>query len=99
HVLLTDPDTCFTSMDPDISDFNWIKHPLLKSSYLAKHTIDLVLDSWTDTFSYKADREGDPGLRNPQIGALHALQAHWSVSNEPAIVVLPTGTGKTETML
>ncbi|WP_028061008.1 DEAD/DEAH box helicase [Candidatus Solirubrobacter pratensis] len=43
---------------------------------------------------------GEPGLRIPQAGALHAILAHWSTgSNEPATVVLPTGTGKTETMV
>lgn len=39
------------------------------------------------------------GLRAPQIGALHAIAAHWSLSKEPAIAVMPTGTGKTEVML
>lgn len=39
------------------------------------------------------------GLRPPQLGALHAIGAHWSLSDEPATVVMPTGTGKTETML
>ncbi|HGH3332452.1 TPA: DEAD/DEAH box helicase, partial [Acinetobacter baumannii] len=34
-----------------------------------------------------------------QIGALYSLIAHWTLSKEPATVVLPTGTGKTETML
>ena len=43
---------------------------------------------------------GTPGLRVPQAGALHAVLAHWSTgSTEPATVVLPTGTGKTETMV
>lgn len=40
-----------------------------------------------------------PGFRSPQIGALHALQAHWTVSSKVATVVMPTGTGKTETMI
>lgn len=39
------------------------------------------------------------GLRPPQLGALHAVGAHWSISAQPATVVMPTGTGKTETML
>ena len=38
-------------------------------------------------------------LRKAQRGAIHGLLAHWSLSDEPATVVLPTGTGKTETML
>ena len=48
-----------------------------------------------------ADPEaGTPGMRMPQAGAVHAVLAHWSTGNvEPATVVLPTGTGKTETML
>lgn len=38
-------------------------------------------------------------LRTAQLGAIHSLMAHWSLSNEVATIVLPTGTGKTETML
>jgi superfamily II DNA or RNA helicase len=41
----------------------------------------------------------ETGLRAPQLGALYATLAHWSVSNQPATIVMPTGTGKTETML
>jgi len=64
--------------------------------------------SWKDGFRFKpefADEKGqvapgDEGLRPPQIGALYAIGAHWSVfATEPATVVMPTGTGKTETML
>lgn len=40
-----------------------------------------------------------PGLRPPQIGAVYAVLAHRTTTNEPATVVMPTGTGKTETML
>lgn len=38
-------------------------------------------------------------LRNAQLGAVHSLLAHWSLSRGVATIVLPTGTGKTETML
>jgi superfamily II DNA or RNA helicase len=39
-------------------------------------------------------------LRPPQLGALHAVLAHWTTrSSVPATVVVPTGTAKTETML
>lgn len=41
----------------------------------------------------------ETGLRPPQIGALHAALAHWKVTDKPATIVMPTGTGKTETML
>ncbi|HHW4725320.1 TPA: DEAD/DEAH box helicase [Legionella pneumophila] len=43
-------------------------------------------------------REGltpNAGLRRGQVGALYALAAHFIERNEPAIVSLPTGYGKT----
>jgi superfamily II DNA or RNA helicase len=41
-----------------------------------------------------------PGLRPPQLGALHAILAHrYTESDWPITIVMPTGTGKTETML
>ena len=61
--------------------------------------------SWRTGINYLAELEAAnghaarPGLRSPQIGALHAIAAHWSLSKDPAIVVMPTGTGKTEVML
>lgn len=63
--------------------------------------IDEVLASWVNAFSYREeDREQQrKGLRRPQIGALHAISSHWTVSDSTATVVMPTGTGKTETML
>ena len=44
---------------------------------------------------------GDNGwrLRSAQLGAIYSLLAHWSLSKDVATVVLPTGIGKTETML
>lgn len=63
-----------------------------------------VIDSWRECFRFTSElRDGDrlieKGLRPPQIGALHAVLAHWTVSHDPATVVMPTGTGKTETMM
>ena len=61
-----------------------------------------VLDALLGRFGIRTeDRDaGSPGLRIPQAGAMHAVLAHWSTgTTEPATVVLPTGTGKTETML
>ena len=60
-----------------------------------------VLASWAGAFNFlEEDREaGTQGLRSPQIGAIHAVLAHWKVSRAPCTVVMPTGTGKTETML
>lgn len=63
-----------------------------------------VVQSWVDAFLYREERtDGNgtvhPGLRPPQVGALHASLGHWRASSKPATVVMPTGTGKTETML
>lgn len=64
-----------------------------------------VTVSWDDAFHLREGRaavDGKPavpGLRRPQIGALHAALAHATRSTEPATIVMPTGTGKTETML
>ncbi len=41
----------------------------------------------------------DEGLRDAQRGALFAIFSHWTRANTVATVVLPTGTGKTETLL
>ncbi len=38
------------------------------------------------------------GLRRAQRGAIWALASHWTVSEEPAQIVLPTGVGKTLVM-
>jgi superfamily II DNA or RNA helicase len=41
----------------------------------------------------------NPGLRISQIGAIHAIGAHFSLRSDPALVVLPTGTGKTAVLM
>lgn len=46
----------------------------------------------------EATIDDEVGLRKPQIGALYAIQAHWTLSTDAATIVLPTGTGKSETM-
>lgn len=85
--------------DIDLSNYRWIKHPLLEVSFESKFTRDSVFDTWKDAFEWKVEDSNRKGLRIPQVGALHAIQAHWTISNQAGIVVLPTGTGKTDTML
>lgn len=64
-----------------------------------KNTPSQVIKSWKDKFSFREERDKTGGLRPPQIGALYAILAHWKITNEPASIVIPTGLGKTETML
>jgi superfamily II DNA or RNA helicase len=65
---------------------------------LASEQCRALAHSWPDSFNLKPPQPAE-GLRPPQIGALHATLAHWSVADVPATIVMPTGTGKTETML
>src|SRR5260221_4553397 len=62
-----------------------------------------IVETWKDRFALREEREEGgaliPGLRRPQVGAVYATLAHWSVTEAPATIVMPTGTGKTETML
>lgn len=51
-------------------------------------------------FRFVSEGDGSAGLRAPQLGALHAILAEQSLgASQPVTIVLPTGTGKTETML
>src|SRR5690606_25484192 len=80
----------------------------LKQSDSAGHRIGdprAVHATWGDVSLLREERDSTgevvrPGLRLPQIGALHAIAAHWTLEpTAPALVVLPTGTGKTEVMI
>lgn len=75
----------------------WAWHP--SEELTAAH----IRNSWINGLSLRKEiKETDieqVGFRTPQLGAIHATLAHWSVSDGMATVVMPTGTGKTETML
>lgn len=64
---------------------------------------EMVREAWRSGIRYRAestiDGQTSLGLREPQVGALHAIAAHWTLSSDTALVVMPTGTGKTEVML
>lgn len=94
----------FDGSQTDLTSAQWLKHPQLPgkaATAIHKAEISNTLASWREAFNYIVeDRENDIiGLRSPQMGALHAVHAHWSTSSDPATIVMPTGTGKTETML
>lgn len=59
--------------------------------YFAQHAGALNLSAQTTT--------PNRGFRPGQLGALHAVLAHASVHDDPAIVCLPTGYGKTSVMM
>jgi superfamily II DNA or RNA helicase len=93
-----------TSRRPTKADLNaggikikrWLKHP-----YFQNKTPDEVVATWVDKFKIIKENEQDniKGLRPPQVGALYSILAHIYNAEDKAIVVMPTGTGKTEAML
>jgi superfamily II DNA or RNA helicase len=82
----------------------WKQHPLQNLVASGQRSKD-VANSWK-TYPVLQEELRDScgnvvkkGLRLAQAGALHAIAAHWSVKTSHALVVLPTGTGKTEVMI
>jgi superfamily II DNA or RNA helicase len=64
---------------------------------------DITL-TWKDTLSLLQEEVVEEsvvreGLRIPQLGAYYRVLSHWSVTSDHAIIVLPTGVGKTDTMI
>lgn len=62
-----------------------------------------VLKSWKNhlfNFNIAVPHSNTPGLRKPQLAAIYATLGHLVIDpSTPATVVMPTGTGKTDTML
>ncbi len=79
------------------SRLKWKKHPEFKNDLTPAE----VIDSWHNQFHFKEEdlEKKVSGLRIPQIAALFSVLSHWKVGNDIGTVVMPTGTGKTETML
>ncbi len=73
-----------------------------KGTYQIKGCVQRTTDNSQSYFDdVKINGVGESGecLRPAQIGAVYSLLSHWSLTKDVATVVLPTGTGKTETML
>jgi superfamily II DNA or RNA helicase len=92
-----------------LGECQWMNAPPTRIDTLDRSAraerLKAVSDSWIDAVHLREGRAAangeaaQPGLRRPQIGALHAALAHATRSTDPATIVMPTGTGKTETML
>lgn len=64
-------------------------------------TCEQIVASWDKAVNYVVEdtSKSQNGLREAQLGAIFAIRAHWIVSDSVATIVMPTGTGKTETMI
>ncbi|WFO15646.1 DEAD/DEAH box helicase family protein [Cellulophaga baltica 4] len=97
YVLLTNKKATLDRLENNEIKFKkWIKHPKM-----IEFTTDEIIESWKGNFSFIEEslEEGISGLREPQIAALYSILSHLKISDEIGTVVMPTGTGKTETML
>ena len=93
----------------ELGESRWMNAPPTRIDTLDRSAraerLKVVSASWIDAVHLREGRTAangeaaQPGLRRPQIGALHAALAHATRSTDPATIVMPTGTGKTETML
>jgi superfamily II DNA or RNA helicase len=97
YVLLINKIKLSEELDQKIEVIRWLKHP-------NDHNVDSneeIVKSWRGQFNFKEEvyEEEIKGLRRPQIAALYSILSHMKVSKDIATVVMPTGTGKTETMM
>jgi len=78
-------------------ELSWQKYPGLNCEYNPEE----VIESWKNTFTFKEEvlDKNIFGLRKPQIAAMFNVLSHWRTGDNIGTVVMPTGTGKTETML
>lgn len=82
--------------DPSLC-FSWLKSPGFTEPLEPGH----ICKSWKEAFHFKEENieEDILGLRKPQIAAIFNVLSHWRVEDDLGTVIMPTGTGKTETML
>lgn len=98
YALLTTNDISLKQLEENPSlTKRWIRHPLLNKT----EKPDVIAKSWQNKFIFNKEIKNinQKGLRSPQFGALHAMVAHLEESEQRGVIVMPTGTGKTETML
>lgn len=105
HLILIEKLTEFVDATYKEGSIKWIKHPSLKKipfeEFKKLNLKEKSVASWNEAFFFRISKdENTRGLREPQIGALHAIHSCFTTSESNIqTVVLPTGTGKTETML
>ncbi|MFZ2782883.1 MAG: DEAD/DEAH box helicase family protein [Sediminibacterium sp.] len=97
RVLALDKAPSVTNLFDTSNTLTWLEYPTLKEPYEPM----IVRDTWEDNFFYKEENneKNISGLRKPQIAAIFSVLSHWKTGEDIGTVVMPTGTGKTETML
>ncbi|MGE6397942.1 DEAD/DEAH box helicase [Chryseobacterium scophthalmum] len=97
YILLADKKPTEISLaNQEIVLKNWLKHPLKREFNTTE-----IKTSWLNNFNFVEENTQiqSQGLREPQIAALYSILSHLKISENIGTIVMPTGTGKTETML
>ncbi len=90
---------CLFKHQPEVTFVGQNKISKCINSEGGSYSKNEIVTSWKESYFERVSREeGEIGLRLPQFAALSAIRAHWAISNSPATIVMPTGTGKSETM-
>ncbi len=78
------------------SGYRFYRRPDLEPFRLEYRRAEQAVDEPNHMFqALTADIEGNPNIREPQQGAHRAVRTHFDLSNEPVIVQIPVGCGKT----
>lgn len=94
YVILMTWELNTQNLTDKLSTWKRIKHPLLSNNQVFTPSYqEDVLNNRKSSFNINGE------FRPPQIWAITATISHRTISNQPANIVMPTGTGKTECML
>lgn len=96
-VLVNRKPTATLFRNDNLEYHEWIKHPLIDDTLSPEE----IVESWRGKFTFiQEDKDARlVGLRQPQAEAIHAWLSSVNSRKDRATIVMPTGTGKTETML
>lgn len=79
--------------------YNLIKK-LIITQWLGGTTLRRYFEKQYDKIKYPIDSNKCRGLRNAQLGAIHAISSYFTLERkESAIIVMPTGAGKTAVLM
>lgn len=77
----------------DLARLKWVNRPVPTSPAA-------VLEQLAGRFRLVEESATSAGFRQPQVGAIHSVLGYWTTDpDRVATVVMPTGTGKTDTMV
>ncbi len=100
-LILNEGELTESAISENTNTYSWYKHPLIQNNIPFDDTyLNDINNSWDWFNIVSEDKENwKKWLREPQIWALYSLLSNFTISNNTFTIVMPTWTGKTETML